>query len=267
MMCKIFFLLCFIFAGAQAQVTVPTSGDIMLNISRGDGTFQSRYVDTDKSGNLQFLMFGQDPTPGAPIQLRPQKRLLGSNIVCTVTTCDVPVTAGAPGAAGAQGPVGPQGPQGTQGIPGTAGTTSYLGLTDLPTTFAPSMHTHPASGISDSSAIGRSVLTAADAATARTLLGVPTVPTINRAIITTTTAGTYTWTLPVPCPAGQLPIVEITPEDSGTAVVNPKITAKTNAAVTINALRTEPATLLGLTLLSIPATAVASVLHVLAVCP
>lgn len=37
--------------------------------------------------------------------------------------------------------------------------------------FAPSSHTHPAAGISDSTTVGRNVLTAADAAAARTAIG------------------------------------------------------------------------------------------------
>ncbi len=93
---------------------------------------------------------------------------------------------------------------------------------------------------------------------------------MNRAIVTTSTAGAYTWTLPVACPSGQLPIVSITPEDSSaTAVINPKVTAKTNTTVSIQAMRTETnaVALLGLTILSVPGTAVASTLHLMATCP
>jgi hypothetical protein len=47
---------------------------------------------------------------------------------------------------------------------------SYADLTNVPSTFAPSSHTHAASEISDSTAAGRSMLTAADAAAQTALL-------------------------------------------------------------------------------------------------
>lgn len=59
--------------------------------------------------------------------------------------------AGATGATGPQGPQGDQGdagptgatgPQGPQGDAGPAGTTAWAGITDKPTTFAPSAHVH-----------------------------------------------------------------------------------------------------------------------------
>jgi hypothetical protein len=50
----------------------------------------------------------------------------------------------------------------------------WADLDDVPATFAPSAHTHPASAISDSTATGRSVLTAADAASARSAIGAGT---------------------------------------------------------------------------------------------
>ena len=52
---------------------------------------------------------------------------------------------GAQGPQGVQGPQGPQGPQGIQGPQGPAGpagTTSWNGLTDKPSTFTPSAHSH-----------------------------------------------------------------------------------------------------------------------------
>ncbi|WP_405181012.1 hypothetical protein OG225_07475 [Nocardia sp. NBC_01377] len=80
-------------------------------------------------------------------------------------------------------------------IRGPAGTTTWAGITGKPTTFAPTIgststtavagddsrltnartpvaHTHPAGQISDSTTIGRSLLTAADAAAVRTTLAV-----------------------------------------------------------------------------------------------
>lgn len=71
------------------------------------------------------------------------------------------IPAGAVGATGPQGQRGLQGEQGIQGIQGQAGatgatgatgpagTTTWAGITDKPSTFAPSTHTHTASQISD----------------------------------------------------------------------------------------------------------------------
>jgi len=58
---------------------------------------------------------------------------------------------GADGAAGPQGPAGvagPAGPQGPAGATGPAGTTSWSGITDVPSTFPPSAHTHTISDVS-----------------------------------------------------------------------------------------------------------------------
>ncbi|MFI4854954.1 MAG: hypothetical protein ACIAQF_08275 [Phycisphaerales bacterium JB065] len=49
---------------------------------------------------------------------------------------------------------------------------AWSSLTGVPSTFAPSAHTHPATHISDSTAAGRSVLTAVDAAAIRAVLSV-----------------------------------------------------------------------------------------------
>lgn len=50
------------------------------------------------------------------------------------------------GPQGVKGDTGPQGPQGEPGPQGDPGTTSWSGLTDVPSQFPPSAHTH---GISD----------------------------------------------------------------------------------------------------------------------
>jgi hypothetical protein len=56
---------------------------------------------------------------------------------------------GVPGPAGQNGSPGPQGIQGPVGPQGPAGTTSWNGITDKPTIFAPSTHTHEISEITD----------------------------------------------------------------------------------------------------------------------
>lgn len=58
----------------------------------------------------------------------------------------------------------------------------YADLLNVPATFVPSAHTHTASEISDASAIGQSVMTAADAAAIRTLLSVYTQAQTDTAI-------------------------------------------------------------------------------------
>jgi hypothetical protein len=60
-----------------------------------------------------------------------------------------------------------------------ATTGAYSDLTGIPSTFPPSAHTHPAADISDSTAAGRSLLTAADAAAQRSLLSVETTTQLN----------------------------------------------------------------------------------------
>lgn len=109
-----------------------------------------------------------------------------------------------------QGPAGPQGTQGVQGVAGTngsngatgatgatgptgatgaAGTTTWDGITDKPTTFAPSTHTHTSANISDSTTVGRSVLTAVDAAAARTAISAGTSSLAIGTTSTTAAAG------------------------------------------------------------------------------
>jgi hypothetical protein len=53
-----------------------------------------------------------------------------------------------------------------------AGNPDWADITGKPSTFTPATHTHTATDISDSTSTGRSVLTAADAAAARTALDV-----------------------------------------------------------------------------------------------
>lgn len=50
----------------------------------------------------------------------------------------------------------------------------WADITDKPTTFTPTAHTHTASQISDATTVGRSVMTATDAAAARTAIGAGT---------------------------------------------------------------------------------------------
>ena len=93
----------------------------------------------------------------------------------------VPVTGpqGPVGPQGIQGLTGPQGPQGIQGPIGPAGPAGSGGgdwntLLNKPSTFPPSAHSHTATEISNATAVGRSVLMAVDAQTARAAIGAGT---------------------------------------------------------------------------------------------
>lgn len=94
-----------------------------------------------------------------------------------------------------------------------------------------------------------------------------TVPVINRVRATTAADGTFAWTLPVACSTGTTPIVSISPE-SATAndSVSHRIVSVTNTTVNVFAGRSPGLTVLGLTVLGIPAGAAISV-HLIAVCP
>jgi hypothetical protein len=63
-------------------------------------------------------------------------------------------------------------PPGTGG--GGSGSGAWSDITGKPTTFPPSTHSHPASQISDSSPLGRTVLTTSDQTTARQAIGAGT---------------------------------------------------------------------------------------------
>lgn len=94
----------------------------------------------------------------------------------------------------------------------------------------------------------------------------------RKAIVTTAADGTYTWTYPVPFGAGVVPII------SGTAVtaagvsdlVNVQIEGtptNTQAKIRVTRAGVTVAALLGLTILSIPASPGATVVHLLALEP
>ncbi|MFE2994291.1 hypothetical protein ACFXG4_05075 [Nocardia sp. NPDC059246] len=81
---------------------------------------------------------------------------------------------GVPGAVGGTGPKGDQGiqgPAGPKGDTGPAGSSAWGDITGKPSTFPPDTHTHPATDIADSSAVGRAVVKAVDGPAARTAIG------------------------------------------------------------------------------------------------
>lgn len=112
-----------------------------------------------------------------------------ANVEVKVTTAVTVV-----GEPGPQGPPGPKGDQGDPGPPGASGsgtgdmlasvydindngivdaaeTVPWSGVSGKPSTFTPSEHTHTAAQVSDSTSVGRAVLTATDTAAARAVIG------------------------------------------------------------------------------------------------
>ena len=57
---------------------------------------------------------------------------------------------------------------------GTSGTADWSTITNIPSTFPPSAHTHPVSQVSDMTTVGRAVAVAPDAQTARAAIGAGT---------------------------------------------------------------------------------------------
>lgn len=75
---------------------------------------------------------------------------------------------GATGPQGPKGDTGPQGPQGVAGPAGLAGTTTWAGITDKPSSFTPSSHSHAASQVTAGTLpTGVKAATGVDYATAR----------------------------------------------------------------------------------------------------
>lgn len=171
----------------------------------------------------------------------PDQFTFDSSIVCNTTThiCSVPLT------------VGPAGPNGLDGSPGAAGTTGVAGATGAPGATG-------AQGIQ-----GVKGDTGATGATGAA--GVS--PIVNRARITTATDGTYTWTYPTACPAGTVPIIQMTPEGSASVTYNTVITAApTNTSASIKITQVTDVVVLTIHVLGV-APASATVVHLTAVCP
>lgn len=115
---------------------------------------------------------------------------------------------GLPGARGEKGEQGLRGEQGIQGIRGEAGTRGEQGIQGIQ---------------------GQQGVPGKDGAGALKAHAI-------RA--QTDTAGRYTWTFPTPFAAGVVPVVQVTVQDASTGSFNHKITALTNAAVTIQLQKT-----------------------------
>lgn len=88
--------------------------------------------------------------------------------------------------------------------------------------------------------------------------------TVQSIKATTNAAGLYTWTFPVPFPVA--PTVAATVLSATTDIFDVKITAVSATSVTVQIGRTQAATvsLLGLTILSVPASVGAQTVHIIA---
>ncbi|MER8086612.1 hypothetical protein ABTZ57_16115 [Streptomyces sp. NPDC094048] len=77
---------------------------------------------------------------------------------------------------------------------GEAQPIAWDSITGKPTSYPPAAHTHSAAQVSDASAVGRSVLTAPDAAAARTAIGAGTSSLAVGTTAVTAAAGNHTHT-------------------------------------------------------------------------
>lgn len=181
---------------------------------------------------------------------------------------------GNPGLAGADSTVpGPQGNQGIPGADGAPGTTDYNALLNKPTlgtaaaqptgafaaaahTHAPSdttgtavvtadsrlsdartptAHTHPASGISDSTVAGRAMVTAADAPAQRTALGLGTAATTAASSYATTAQGAKADSALQALPAGTAAATSATTGTMTVSMTTDVVTITPTGACTFNA--------------------------------
>lgn len=313
-----FLMLCAALAHAQ------TPNSWRADWRNGTNTaYLSKFVQAKPGVECMVFMYSTTAStrPGEPDCIA-----LGPQFVVSSGQITVPVTTGAQGPTGPQGIQGPTGPAGLNGADGQPGTTTWAGITDKPTTYAPSAHTHaigdvvglqaaidgkqaalgytpynstnPAGYVTPAGARGAITLstTGSGAATYNSGTGVltiptpaalptlatvattgayadltgkptiPIVPTINRARVTTAADGTYTWTLPTACSGP--PVVSITPEGSAD-VFNHRVVSATATTVAISVTRSQVSavSLLGLNILSIPATVGATPVHLIAICP
>ena len=141
----------------------------------------------------------------------------------------------------------------------TGHTHLWADITDKPTTFAPTAHTHTASQISDSTATGRSVLTATDATAARTAIGAGTSSLALGTTSTTAKAGDYqpTWAQVTSKPTAFAPIIGSGAADA-VAGNDPRLTdARTPTTHTHTASQISDSTAVGRSLVTAADAAVA----------
>ena len=197
-----------------------------------DTAYIDRFIPFPAGGaSCLFSLDGSTVQPGC--------YLLGSGLSLGSGVLTASGSPGPQGPQGVQGVAGPQGAQGIQGATGATGGQGPIGLTGA---------TGPTGATGATGAAGVS-------------------PIVNRARITTASDGTYTWTYPTACPAGTVPIIQMTPEGSASVTYNTVITAApTNTSASIKITQVTDVVVLTIHVLGI-APASATVVHLTAVCP
>lgn len=172
---------------------------------------------------------------------------------------------GAPGAKGDKGDTGAPGPTGQDGAPGAKGDAGAAGKDGSPG-VAGKDGLPGAKG--DTGAAGPKGDTGATGATGAAGKDGTGALKAHAVRATTDAQGRYTWTFPAPFATGVLPVVQVSVQDTSTGSFNHKVTALTNASVSIQLTKTTPVNPLGagVTVLGIDTNPVA-VVHLTATAP
>jgi hypothetical protein len=133
----------------------PFISDVAVGVL-SDGTYS---VPVDSSKGMQLAAEAAAAVAQAASSAASTSAAVASEAAATVGTFDERVTALEAGGGGGGG---------------GGGSTAWADITGKPATFSPSAHTHPRSEISDASTLGRQLLGAVDAQTARALMGAGT---------------------------------------------------------------------------------------------
>lgn len=93
---------------------------------------------------------------------------------------------------------------------------------------------------------------------------------LRQAVRATTAAnGSYTWVFPEPYPSGIAPVITVTAQAGGSAIINTKVSSATNTQCVVQVALANATTvsLLGLTILSVPASPGAQIVNITAESP
>lgn len=162
-----------------------------------------------------------------------------------------------PGPKGDSGTPGLNGTNGTDGAPGAVGAKGDTGNTGA--TGQPGAKGDKGDK-GDTGATGQT-----GQAGAQGPAGTPA-PTTLRLRAQTNTAGVYNWTFATPFPAGTVPVVNVSVEDSTTASFNHSVSNVTNTGFTVTLRKTTAVTLLGISVLGVDTSPQAFV-HLTAIAP
>lgn len=157
----------------------------------------------------------------------------------------------------------PQGATGSTGAKGDAGATGAKGDTGTGATVAIGTVTTGAAGSSATvTNVGTSSAAVLNITIPRGNTGAS--PSYYAARVTTNASGSYTWTYPAAMPS--IPAISATVQSATTDIFDVKVTAVSTTSCTIQLGRTQAVSvsLLGLTILSVPASVGAQVVHLTA---